>query len=269
MVRTRNAAWLTALVVAALGALALSPLPFASDLEARVGGILTPITAALARSTQPIADALLHAGQLSALTAENAMLRDRVAQIESEAATLRAGRDADEQTRALRSAVGAEAGHLGAAVTVRDPSPGRRGLLIDRGAEHGVAVGQAVLGPGAALVGVIAEVQPRAARVRLLDDPHSAVAVALQQSKTPGVLVAGGGGLHLDFVPTGAAVAVGDLVLTSPIGGQLPVGLLVGRVQAVQVRPEALFTTVRVEPYGDASRLLRVLVVTSAHPGTP
>ena len=262
MVRTRNAAWLAVLLVAALGALLLSPLRFAGDVEARLGGALTPLAGQLQRSAQPVSDVLLHAGQLSTLTAENAALRDRIAQLESEAATLREGRTAEEQARALRAAVGADASYLEASVTVRDPSPGRRGLLLNRGSAHGVAMGQPVLGPGAALVGVIAEVQPGAARVRLLDDPRSAVAVALQQSKTPGVLVAGPEGLQLDFVPTGSTVAIGDLVLTSPIGGQLPAGLLVGRVQAVEARSESLFTSVRIEPYGDADRLLRVLVVT-------
>jgi len=268
MVRTRNAAWLVVLLVAALGALVLSPLRFAGDLEARLGAAIAPVTASLHRATRPASDVLLHAGQLSALTEENAALRDRVAQLESEAATLREGRTAEEQARALRSAVG-DASYLEASVTVLDPSPGRRGLLIDRGAAHGVVAGQAVLGPGAALIGVIAEVQPAAARVRLIDDPRSAIAVALQQSKTPGLLAAGAGGLHLDFVPTGSTVAVGDLVLTSPIGGQLPAGLLVGRVQAVEVQPEALFTTVRVEPYAAADRLLRVLVVTSVQAPAP
>ena len=101
MVRTRNAAWLTVLVVAALGALALSPLPFAADLEARIVGLLAPAAGALSRASQPATDVLLHAGQISALTAENATLRDRVAQLESEAATLREGRDAEEQARVL------------------------------------------------------------------------------------------------------------------------------------------------------------------------
>ncbi len=268
MVRTRNAAWLIVLLVAALGALVLSPLRFAGEIEARLGGLIAPAIASLHRAARPASDVLLHAGQLAALTDENAALRDRVAQLESEAATLREGRTAEDQARALRSAVG-DASYLEAGVTVRDPSPGRRGLLIDRGAAHGVAVGQAVLGPGAALVGVVAEVQPAAARVRLLNDPRSAVAVALQQSKTPGVLAAGPEGLRLDFVPTGSAVALGDLVLTSPIGGQLPAGLLVGRVQAVEARPEALFTAVRVEPYSDADRLLRVLIVTSVQAAAP
>lgn len=269
MVRTHNAAWLTVLVVAALGALALSPLPFAADLESRIGGLIAPVSGGLYRALQPVTDVLLHAGQLSALAAENATLRDRVTQLESETATLRDARAAEEQTLALRSAVRTDAGYLSASVTVRDPSPGRRGLLINRGSAHGITVGQAVLGPGAALVGVIAEVQPAAARVRLIDDPQSAVAVVLQQSKTPGVLAAGPDGLRLDLVPTGSAAASGELVLTSPIGGRLPAGILVGRVQAVESRQEALFTIVRVEPFGDANRLLQVLVVTNPQPVTP
>lgn len=266
MVRTRNVAWLTVMTAVSLLAVALSPSPLAADLEARFAALLTPLTGAVSTAVQPAADVVLHAGQLAELTEENADLRDRVAQLEAEASALRQQQSSTEQARALRSAVGAGAGYLAASVTVRDPAPGRRGLVIDRGAEHGILLGQAVLGPGATLVGVVADVQPRASRVRLLDDPHSAVAAVLQQSKTAGALAGGPDGLRLDFVPTGSTVTSGDLVVTSPIGGQLPPGVLIGRVESVRSRAEDLFMAVRVEPYAEYQRLLEVLVVTSFRP---
>jgi rod shape-determining protein MreC len=266
LARGRNAARLGALVALSLLLLALSPLSVADDVEALGSALLEPVLRALHEAARPVSDVVLHAGQLQQLSEENADLREQVAHLEAEAAALRDARAATDQTRALRAAVGDAAGYLSAAVIVRDPAPGRRGLLIDRGARDGVVAGHAVLGPGATLVGIVAEVDASSARVRLLDDPHSAVATVLQQSRTPGALGADERGLRLDFVATGATVAVGDLLQSSPLGGRLPAGLLIGRVSDVTSRPEALFQDVRVEPYTDYDRLEHVLVVTAFTP---
>ena len=107
----------------------------------------------------------------------------------------------------------------------------------------------------------------RLSAVRLLDDYASAVAAAVQQSRTPGALAGSTDGtLRLDFVANSAPVAVGDLVVTSPLGGRLPAGLLIGRVETVDGRAEELFQTIKVEPYTDYDRVEQVLVVTSFRP---
>lgn len=271
MVRTRNALWLTGLGALALLLLALSPLPLAGEFEARGSSVLVPVSGALHDAVRPLSEVILHAGQLQQLTTENGSLRQQVAALEGEAAALREQRGATEQTRALQAAVGNAAGHLAAAVIVREPAPARRGVVIDRGSNDGVRAGQAVLGPGTILVGVVVEAQDRRARVRLLDDPHSTVAAVVQQSRTPGALAGTTGGLRLEFVANSAAVAPGDLVLSSPLGGQLPAGLLIGRIASVHVRAEDLFHTIGVEPLTDYNRLDHVLVVTAFTPaaGTP
>jgi rod shape-determining protein MreC len=270
LARTRNALWLTALGALALLLLALSPLRLAGEVEARGGTLLLPVSGALQDAFRPLAEVVLHAGQLQQLAIDNASLRQQLAALEAEAATLREQRGAAEQERALQAAVGDTSGHLAAAVIVHDPAPGRRGVVIDRGATDGVRTGQPVLGPGAILVGVVVETQDRRARVRLLDDPHSAVAAVVQQSRTAGALAGTTDGLRLEFVANGAAVAAGDLVLSSPLGGQLPAGLLIGRLGSVGARAEDLFDTIAVEPLTDFDRLEHVLVVTAFTPdGAP
>jgi rod shape-determining protein MreC len=229
-------------------------------------GWIAPLVRALHDSAQPLSDVVLHAGQLRELSAANADLREQVARLEAEAAALRDQRAAAEQTAALRAAAGEATAHLAAAVTVRDPAPGRRGVMVDRGARDGVLVGHAVLGPGATLVGIVAEVDDTTARVRLLDDTRSAVAAVVQQSRIAGALAGGERGLTLDFVASEASVAVGDLVQSSPLGGRLPAGLLIGRVSEVVASPEELFQVIRVEPYADYNRLEHVLVVTQFTP---
>lgn len=268
MAGTRSLAWLSLLFAVALALLALSPLPLAADVEARGAAVVTPLAAGLRGAWRPVADVLLNAGQLRTLSAENAALRHEVARVEADNAALREQAITSGQVAALREAVSADGAgrYEPAAVLLRDPSPGRRALLIDRGRAHGVATGQPVLGPAATLVGVITEVQDTRARVRLLDDPHSAVAAVLQQSRVPGALAGAAGGagaLRLEFVPPDAVIAEGEPVLTSPIGGRLPAGVLIGRVVAVHADDQALFASVTVEAVTDYDRLERVLVMTS------
>ncbi|MDA0302045.1 MAG: rod shape-determining protein MreC, partial [Chloroflexi bacterium] len=165
-------------------------------------------------------------------------------------------------------AVGDRAGQfVTASVLARDPAPGRHLLLIDRGTRHGVRTGQPVLGAGATLVGIVAQVDAEHARIRLITDRDSAVSTMVQSSRTPAALAGTGDGLRLDFVPHGAPVAAGDVMLTSALGGLLPPGLLAGKVTSVSATPQALHETVVVEPLADLARLEEVLVMTGFIPG--
>lgn len=259
---------LSAVLVAGIVLLALSPLPLAGDIEARAARVVAPAANALRDLARPVSEVVLRAGQLRELTAENAALRNRVGRLEADLATLREEQIAVEQAAALVAAVGPNAREFTAAgVVLRDPAPGRQLLLLDRGSEDGVAVGQPVLSSGATLAGVVVEVGAQRARVRLIIDRDSAVAGIVQSSRTPGAALGTGDGIRLDFVPLGAAVTAGDLVLTAALGGQLPGGLLVGRVSAVSERPEDLFASITVEPLADFLRLEHVLVMTGFTPG--
>lgn len=267
MAGARTAAWFSALLLSALVLLALSPLETSGDIEERVGAIVTPASARLHDAIRPFADVLLRAGQIEELSASNAALRREVARLQVESATLREQLTAAEQQAALIEAVGEQTGGvLAATVVLRDPSPGRGELMIDRGAAHGVLPGQPVLGQGAALVGVVTKTDERRAWFRLLTDERSAVTAIVQQSRTTGALAGTGGGLRLEFVRIGAEVTVGDLVLTSTLGGLLPGALPIGRITDVRSSDQDLFESIEVEPLADLDRLEHVLVMTDVRP---
>jgi rod shape-determining protein MreC len=63
-----------------------------------------------------------------------------------------------------------------------------------------------------------------------------------------------------------AVVAVGDIVLTSGLGGVLPKGLVVGQVAEVERADYELFEPILVRPAVDFSRLELVLVLTEFDP---
>ncbi len=266
LARTRNAAWLTVLCALGVLLLALSPLPLSERIEERGGSLITPVTEAMRDTVRPFSDVLLHAGQIEELSQENADLRQQLTRIEAEAAALRETAGAAAASEALRAAVGDGQQQVTASVIVRDPAPGRQVIVVDRGLADGVVTGQPVLGPGATLIGAVIEAQEHRSRVRLLSDSSSTVAAVIQQSRTPAALAGGAGGLQLDFVPIEAQVAVGDLIVSSPLGGLLPAGLLIGRVTSRQGREQDLFASIKVEPLTDYSRLEHVLIMTGFAP---
>ncbi len=60
----------------------------------------------------------------------------------------------------------------------------------------------------------------------------------------------------------GAGIQVGDLVVTSGLGGLFPRGIPIGRVRAIDDRGSALFHYATLSPLVDVSRIDEVLLVT-------
>lgn len=254
----------------ALLLLALSALPPAGAVESRAAGMLAPLAGGLRDLLRPASDVLLHAGQLDELSAQNVELQQEVARLQAEVATLREASIAAEQVEALQAAIGSnESGQFTpAGVLLRDPAPGHQALLISIGSRDGVIEGQPVLGPGATLIGIVEAIDEDRSRVRLLSDADSAVTAVVQSSRVQGALTGDGEHLALDLVPVGSAVARGDVLLSSALGGRLPPGLLIGKVTTVEAHPADLFASIAVEPLTDYRRLERVLVMTGFRPDT-
>jgi rod shape-determining protein MreC len=144
-----------------------------------------------------------------------------------------------------------------------EPNPYLRYVSVNVGAQQGVGVGMPVISSGPGLVGRVSEVGPRTAKVQLLSDPDSAVAALLQTSRVTGLVVGQPDGtLRMDYIPQEEAVSVGDIVLTSGLGGFMPKGLVIGQVTEVEQQDYALFQTAVVRPAIDFSRLELVLVLT-------
>lgn len=144
-----------------------------------------------------------------------------------------------------------------------EPNPYLRYVTINVGAQQGAEVGMAVVSGGAGLVGRVAEVGPRTSKVRLITDPDSVIAALLQTTRGTG-LVAGqpDGTLQMVYIPQEEVVSVGDIVLTSGLGGLLPKGLVIGQVIEVEQREYETFQTATVRPAVDLSRLELALVIT-------
>jgi rod shape-determining protein MreC len=203
--------------------------------------------------------------QVDALRVENVRLREYEAEAQQLRALLNFTSDYPISTRLGAEVVSREACEdfpCGDTVGL-EPNPYLRYVTINVGAQQGAGVGMSVVSGGAGLVGRISEVGPRTAKVQLLTDPDSAVAALLQTTRGTG-LVAGqpDGSLQMEYIPQEEEVSVGDIVLTSGLGGLMPKGLVIGQVTAVQQREYETFQTATVRPAVDFERLELALVIT-------
>ena len=156
--------------------------------------------------------------------------------------------------------------YLAASVIGRDPSPFVKYVIINRGSDSGLRSGMPVV-TSQGLVGRVAAVTAGAARVELVTDPSSSVNVRLEPSGAQAVLVGNlTGDLSLDLIPQTVSVNVGDLVLTSGLGGNYPDNILIGQITSVTRRETDLFQQANVQPVVDFSKLEIVLLITNFQP---
>jgi len=204
--------------------------------------------------------------QVDALTVENVRLREYEAGVEQYRALLNFASEYPISAYLGADVIGREACDTFPCgeVVGTEPNPYLRYVTINVGARQEVEVGMPVVSSGAGLVGRVAQVGPRTAKVQLLTDPASAVAALLQTSRVTGLVVGQPDGvLRMEYIPQEESINVGEIVLTSGLGGFVPKGLVVGQITEVQQVDYALFQTAIVRPVVDFSRLELVLVITA------
>lgn len=140
-----------------------------------------------------------------------------------------------------------------------------RTIIINRGTRDGVAVGMPVV-TEQGLVGRVIASQSNAAQVLLVNDVSSAVNARLQTTRAQGTVRGqDSGNLLLTFIPLGQQIQVGDLVITSGLGGNFPSDITIGQVTSIS-RTADLYQEAQVRSLIDFNTLEVVLVVTSFQP---
>lgn len=240
------------LLAAALGILLLGradPLVFQRARMA-VTDVTAPVLDALSRPAVTVSHIIAEGRELARLRDENNILRaenERLLKWQNAARTLLA------ENRELRSLLNFAPDQDASSVTARviGDSGGAfvRSILVNAGAREGVAKGNAALS-GKGLLGRVAEVGDRSARVLLINDLNSRIPVVVERSRERAIL-AGDNSVapRLLYLPPTTDIKVGDRIVTSGHGGVFPVGLPVGIVNAISEEG------VRVVPYADATNI--------------
>ena len=138
----------------------------------------------------------------------------------------------------------------------------RERVLVDNGARDVVFVGQAVLDAGG-VFGQVARVEQLTSEVILVSDPAHAIPVQINRNGLRTIAVGTGdmSRLKLPYLPTSADVAVGDLLVTSGLGGGFPTGYPVGTIAVIKKDPAQSLADVDVRPAAALDRSRELLFV--------
>ena len=143
-----------------------------------------------------------------------------------------------------------------------DLDPFRERVLVDKGAQDGVFVGQAVVDAGG-VFGQVARVGQLTSEVILVSDATHAIPVQVNRNGLRTIAVGTGdmGRLKLPYLPTSADVIAGDLLVTSGLGGGFPAGYPVGTVADVKRDPAQSLADVDVKPAAALDRSRELMFV--------
>jgi rod shape-determining protein MreC len=147
-----------------------------------------------------------------------------------------------------------------------DPSSHK--LLLNRGTRDGVAKGQPLI-DASGVMGQVVHAGPLSCTALLITDPNHALPVQLPRNGLRSIAIGRGisNSLELAHVPNNADIQVGDVVVTSGLGGRFPSGYPVGRVTQVRFNTGRPFAEVTVEPAARLERNREVLLVWAAGEG--
>lgn len=151
----------------------------------------------------------------------------------------------------------------GARVIGRSSEAWSQTVIINKGSDDGISTGQTVMGTSG-VVGQVVSVSSHTATVRLLTDPQSGAAAMVQSSRAEGILRGSLVGLlYLEDLDADAEVNVGDVIVTSGLGGSYARGLIIGTVVKVDGQQGETSRRVLVSPNDSIDTLEDVLVVSS------
>lgn len=153
---------------------------------------------------------------------------------------------------------------VAAFVISQDPNGMGNWLEIDKGSSDGISVGDSVIFSKGIIIGKVQEVNSKTAKIMLLTNPESVISVATLKNGTKGVAKGEYGlGIIFDMILQTDSINVGDDVITSGIGGEVPRGLYVGTVQEVHQSDDHLFQQAVITSPVQASKLQVLFVIKS------
>ncbi len=150
----------------------------------------------------------------------------------------------------------------------RSPDPLMHQVIVNRGSEHGVYEGQALV-DAKGLMGQVVVVGQRSSKVLLITDSTHALPVQINRNGEQ-LIAEGLGGrtyeLALPYVANTLDIVVGDLLVSSGLGQRFPVGYPVAEVVEVLKDPSRRFAKVVTKPMADISRSRHALLIFDSPP---
>lgn len=197
--------------------------------------------------------------ELSRLNVERLLIKVRLQKmnaLEAENARLRAMLDARTHVRDQVRV---------AEIMSVDANPFNHSLVIDIGSQDGVFDGQALVDADG-VVGQVIKAGLLTSQAMLISDTNHALPVEINRNGLRTIVVGTGeiDRLELPFVVNNADIRVGDLLVTSGLGGGFPAGYPVAIVASVTRIPQDPYADVTATPAASLGQVREVMLIFSA-----
>jgi rod shape-determining protein MreC len=148
-----------------------------------------------------------------------------------------------------------------------NPDPFQHQVILGKGSEDGVYVGQPVLDAGG-IMGQVVEVSLYTNRTMLVTDSRHALPIEVVRNGMRAIALGKGNHAELDIthIPDNADIRVGDLLVSSALGGRFPYGYPLARVAFVERDPSRKFMIVKAKPLARLNNSRYVLMVEKKAP---
>jgi len=200
----------------------------------------------------------LELGRLKGELLNTSVRLQKLNSLEAENSRLKAMLDARSQVRDRTRA---------AEIMSVDANPFSHSLVINVGIQDGASDGQALVDADG-VVGQVIEAGLMTSQAMLISDTSHALPVEVNRNGLRTIVVGTGtiDQLNLPFVVNNADIRVGDLLVTSGLGGVFPAGYPVATVESVTRIPQQAYAEVTATPSASLGQVREVLLIFSTPP---
>ena len=141
-------------------------------------------------------------------------------------------------------------------------APYKQVVITNKGGRFGIHIKQPVVDANG-VVGQVTQVYPLYSEVTLITDPDHAIPVRINRNGIRTIAVGTGENnrLTLSNLPNNSDIQIGDLLITSGLGGTFPYGYPVAVVTEVIQQPDKPFALINAKPIASLDRGREVLMV--------
>lgn len=274
--RRRGIAYVVLLAVT-LVLMAFSSNPVVLDLQRGLSFALRPFQAAITSVADSVSAIAASVAEIDRLRIDNAALRAENERLRNDNDVLGViRRENDQLTAILQLQSDFEYDTVAARVIGRESLDTRRLVVLDKGTDAGIRVGDVVIVQGGALAGRVTDAGTGFAKVTLISDGTSTVVGQLLGSGATGEVTGQAGGvLVMRNIDSAVQIQPDEEVFTAGIelaGGirsAFPRGLVIGRVVDVSRDANDVVQTAYLAPAAALDNLEYALVITSYEGGLP
>lgn len=236
---------------------------------------LAPIRSELAWALQPVlwaaglptalARTAEHLQTRGSLLEENDVLRQNQLLLQGRLQKIQALEMENQRLRELLSSSTQLEEHvLIAEILSAAQDPYRQQIVLNKGARDGVYKGQALV-DAQGVMGQVIRVDPTTSVALLITDPNHAIPVEINRTGLQTFALGRGDGqsLSLPYLPGNADVQVGDLLVSSSLGGRFPSGYAVGQIKELKHEPGEHFMEALAQPAARLNQGRQALLVWS------